>query len=57
MSARPEIAMPLATIGVLVAMGMGALQRGEQRVGWACLGAAGAVAAWLVVAWLRSRRQ
>ena len=49
--------MPLAAIGVLVAIGMGALQRGESRAGWACLGAAGAVAAWLVVAWLRSRRQ
>lgn len=54
--AHPEIAMHLAAIGVLVAIGVPSLRRGQLIVGWSCIGGAAAVAAWLIVVWLRARR-
>lgn len=52
---RPEFVMPLAALGVLLAIGIPALRRGEGGVGWTCVGAAAAVVVWLVVVLLRSR--
>ena len=43
--ARPELAIFLALLGVLIAVGVPALQRGQLLVGWACLTLAAAVAA------------
>ena len=56
MAARPEFAMHLAAIGVLLAIGISSLRRGQGIVAWSCLGAAAAVAVWLVVIFLRARR-
>ncbi len=48
--------MHLAAIGVLLAIGIPSVRRGELLVGWSCIGGAAAVAAWLIIAWWRARR-
>jgi hypothetical protein len=48
--------MPLAAIGVLLAIGVPALQRGESLIGWGCIGGAFAVVLWLAISILRSHR-
>jgi hypothetical protein len=55
-SGKPEYAIILAAIGVLVAVGMPAIARGEPVLGWGCLAlAVGLVGAGIVSA-SRSRR-
>ena len=53
--ARPEYAISLAILGVLLAVGVPALQRGQLVLGWALLAAALAFAAWCVRAYLNER--
>lgn len=53
---RTEWVMPLAAIGVLLAIGVPALQRGESLIGWGCIGGAFAVVLWLAISILRSHR-
>ena len=55
-SARPELAIFLALLGVLIAVGVPALRRGQLLVGWACLTVAAAVAVWGVIEIRRTRR-
>ena len=55
-SGRPEYAIVLAVLGVLVAIGVPALRRGESIVGWACIGLATAVAIWAAINIWRARR-
>ena len=55
--AHPEFALHLAAIGVLLAIGVPSLHRGQALVGWACVVAAGAVAAWLAIGFIRARRK
>lgn len=47
--------MPLAAIGVLLAIGISSLRRGEALIGWGCIAGAIATGVWVVVALLRSR--
>ena len=54
-SPRPELASFLALLGVLIAVGVPALRRGELFVGWACLTVAAAVAAWGAIVIWRAR--
>ena len=44
--ARPEFAITLAIIGILVAIGVPALRSGSVVAGWLCIGLAIIVAAW-----------
>ena len=53
--ARPEYAITLAILGVLLAIGIPALRRGQTLVGALCLGVATAVLAWTVIAIKRER--
>jgi len=53
--AKPELAIFFAVLGVLTAVGVPALQRGQPVVGWACLAIAAAVAAWGAIVLWRSR--
>lgn len=53
--ARPEYAILLAIIGVLLAIGIPAWQRGQVVVGGLCMTAALGLIAWAVVAVVRSR--
>jgi hypothetical protein len=55
-SGRPELAIALAGAGVLVAIGVPALGRGNALVGWACVGGAGLALGWLAVTIWRARR-
>ena len=55
MSARPEYAIALAVIGVLVAIGVPALQRGDVLIGVPCMAAAACVALYKLVEWIRLR--
>jgi hypothetical protein len=52
---KSDIVIPLATIGVLLAIGVPSLQRGDILVGRGCIGGAIVVALWLGIAFLRSR--
>ena len=54
-AARPELAIFLALLGVLIAVGVPALQRGQLFVGWACMALAAAVAAWGAIVIGRAR--
>jgi hypothetical protein len=47
--------MHLAAIGVLLAIGIASLRRGQVVVGWACVAGAVAVAVWLAVIFFRAR--
>jgi len=53
--ARPEYAIVLALLGILLAIGIPSLQRGQLVVGVLCLLAAALVAGWAIVAIVRSR--
>jgi len=53
--ARPEFAIVLALLGILLAIGIPTLQRGQVVVGGLCLLAAAFVSAWAIVAIVRSR--
>jgi hypothetical protein len=54
--ARPEYAIVLALIGVLLAIGVPSLQRGQLLVGSICTALAVLVACWAAVVMLRERR-
>jgi hypothetical protein len=54
--ARPEFAIALAAVGVLLAIGVPAWQRGDAVRGGACIGLAIAVAAWFAFGPWRARR-
>lgn len=54
--ARPEYAIVLALFGVLLAVGIPSLRRGQLLVGGLCLAGALAVAAFVLLTFLRSRR-
>jgi hypothetical protein len=53
--ARPEYAITVAVIGVLVAIGAPALREGRLVVGGLCLAVALAVAGWALRNWIRER--
>jgi hypothetical protein len=53
--ARPELAIFFAVLGVLIAVGVPALQREQLVLGWTCLALAAAVAAWGGIVLWRSR--
>ena len=53
--ARPEYAIVIAILGVLLAIGIPSLRRGQFIIGSLCIGLAAALAGWSVVAILRSR--
>ncbi|NJM10991.1 MAG: hypothetical protein HC889_02970 [Synechococcaceae cyanobacterium SM1_2_3] len=53
--ARPEYAIVIAILGVLLAMGIPSLRHGQFISGSLCIGLAAALAGWSVVAILRSR--
>ena len=54
--ARPEYAIVVAVIGVLLAIGIPALRRGQVTVGGVCIGLAVAIVGWSVLALVRARR-
>ena len=54
--ARPEFAIVAAVTGVLLAIGVPALERGDRVKGAIALGLAALVAGWVVVTLLRTRR-
>jgi hypothetical protein len=54
--ARPEYGIVIALFGVLLAIGIPSIGRGQWVLGGLCLGLAVAVAAWVLVVFLRSRR-
>ena len=54
--ARPEFAIIAAVIGILLAIGVPALKRGELVEGWLFIGLAAAVAGWVVTVLVRQRR-
>lgn len=53
--ARPEYAIVLAIIGILLAIGIPSLRRGQFIVGGACVALAAAVAGWALLAIKRER--
>ncbi len=53
--ARPEYAILLAIVGVLLAIGIPSWQRGQVVIGGVCMAAALGVIAWAIVAIVRSR--
>jgi hypothetical protein len=55
-SGRPETAIVLAAIAVLLAIGIPALRRGELIIGVPCIALAAVVAGWAVVVAWRLRR-
>jgi hypothetical protein len=54
--ARPEFAIVAAVIGILLAIGVPALQRGERVEGWICIGLAALVAGWVLATLIRLRK-
>lgn len=54
--ARPEYGIVIALFGVLLALGIPAVRRGQWIIGGLCLGLAVAVGVWILVVFLRSRR-
>ena len=54
--ARPEYAIRLSVIGVLLAIGIPSLRRGQFFVGALCTGLAVAAAGWFVLVLIRARR-
>lgn len=48
--AHPEYAITLTILGLLLAIGIPALRRGQTIVGVLCLGASAAGVAWVVIA-------
>ena len=54
--ARPEYAIVLALIGVLLAVGIPSLQRGRFLIGGACVAMAVVVAGWSLFTVWRERR-
>ncbi len=55
-SGRPEFAIALAVIGILVALGVPSIVRGERLFGWLCLALAAGVLARVVIVVARARR-
>ena len=55
-SGRPDYAVPLAVVGVLAAIGIPSLERGNLLVGCACISAAAAALTWAAVRLWRARR-
>jgi hypothetical protein len=53
--ARPEYAITLAILGVLLAIGIPSLRRGQVAIGWVCIILAALVAAWAIRAVARER--
>lgn len=53
--ARPEYAIVLALLGILLAVGIPALQRGQLVVGGVCIALAAVVAVWSGLAMWRER--
>jgi hypothetical protein len=53
--ARPEYAIFFAILGILIALGVPAIQRGQIVLGWLCLGLAGAALLWGGLAIWRAR--
>lgn len=53
---RPDFVLPLATIALLLSIGVPAWRRGQLALGVAGVVAAAILAAWVAFAWLRSRR-
>ncbi len=53
--ARPEYAIIVAILGILLAIGIPALRRGQVIVGGLCIGLAVVVAGWSVLAVRRAR--
>jgi len=53
---RPEFAIVAAAIGVPLAIGIAAWQRGERVLGGACLAVAVGIAAWKAWEWWRATR-
>jgi hypothetical protein len=54
--ARPEYAIVLAILGILLAIGVPALRRGQLIGGGLCIVLAAAVAGWSVVTIVRERK-
>ena len=54
--AHPEYAIALSLLGILLAIGIPSLKRGQFIVGGVCLGAAVAVVGWSIVAVIRARK-
>jgi hypothetical protein len=54
--ARPEYGIVIALFGVLLAVGIPSLRRGQLLVGGLCVAAAVALAAWSALAIWRERR-
>ncbi len=55
-SARPEYAIVVAVVGVFLAIGVPALDRGQTLIGWACIAVAAAVASVAAISAWRARR-
>lgn len=53
--ARPEYTITVAIIGILLAIGIPSLQRGQIVIGGVCVALALGVAAWAIIAIIRSR--
>lgn len=53
--ARPEYTITVAIIGVLLAIGIPSLQRGQIVIGGVCVALALGVAVWAIIAIIRSR--
>jgi len=53
--AHPDYTIALAIVGVLLAIGIPALERGQFITGGVCLGLAAVMAGWLIRVLLRSR--
>ena len=54
--AKPDYMIILALIGVLLAIGIPSLRRGQLIVGALCTGLAAVAAGWFVVGLIRERR-
>ncbi|MCK6682229.1 MAG: hypothetical protein L6R30_07390 [Thermoanaerobaculia bacterium] len=52
--ARPDYTIVLSLIGVLLAIGIPSISRGQLWVGWVCIGLALAITAWTLLG-LRGR--
>lgn len=52
--ARPDFTIVLSLIGILLAIGVPSIRRGQSWVGWTCIGLALAITAWTILG-LRGR--
>ncbi|HYN22174.1 MAG TPA: hypothetical protein VE078_14535 [Thermoanaerobaculia bacterium] len=54
--ARPEYQIILALIGILLAVGIPSILRGQLVLGSVCVGLAAVVTGWFILALIRSRK-